>query len=279
MRYTISIILLCIVVLSCEQKSDQLSYRIYQFKKNDSLNGHISKIVSYNSDGLIAFEKQDDFISIKGWPTSDIETTHYYKDSLRVKTLKKYYDRLSIDSMRIEYIYNEKQQLIKRLNFEKYRPFKKDRTTSCLASEDDFEAEAIWKLSHTELFKYNEAGLKIERYIPEQKKFQNRFLFEYDNDGRIIKKSFLSEAELIEVVSYKYVDNGHTLISNSGRVGNDDYRFKKDEKGNSIEEQKKWDGKQIYRIERVYDDHDRVLVERGYNDKDELKITHKYSYE
>jgi len=272
------IIVLCFILFSCKEKSGKLNYEIFQIEKTDSLNGHISKIVKYNENGQIEYEKLIDFISNQGWARSDEEIMYFYKDSLLVKTLKKHFSVFQ-DSSRIEFFYNDKHQLVKRLNYLKYRPLKKDTLSGCIVFNEDFETISIWELTNSELFKYNKDGLQIERYIPENAEYQNRFLFEYDNNGKIIKESNLRENELIEVIVYEYVENGYNLISDSGRIGNDEYRYIKDKNGIILQEQKKWNGAQMYRIEKVYDGNNRIIVEKGYNNKDELIITHKYNYQ
>jgi len=273
----------------CQVKSD---FKIYQFFGNDSINGHISKIVKYNAKGQLVFEKLSDYKTSKYNGFSDVSTTNFYKDTLLIKTLKAYPRGIVKDSVRIEFIYNEQKQLIGKTYFDFKKRLKKDlEFGDCLIDSTDYQPEPTWEVYSKIKFTYNKQGQKIEYYAPEYHwDSQNRYLYFYDNKDRIIKESSLNHDEIVWLKYYSYVENGYDYILDwDGKFEIEtiadwpykyEVRFKNDSRGNKIEETaSKKDGSQDYRIVRTFDNSNRITSEKRYDSNDNIELTKIYIYE
>lgn len=273
------IYIIFIFFLSCNEKRNELDYQVFQFQKNDSINGYISKIVRYNNLGKIEFEKYNNHLYEGIFKSSNSEITHYYQDTLLVKSLIKYFEIYKRDSGRLEFYYNEKRQLVKKKDFLKVRLRKKDSYDGCIVDSTNFEKNPIWMLDHTEEYKYDNNNKVTEKYIPEHFKGQNRFVYQYDKQGRIINETSYREKELAQEKFYEYIDNGCNLTSKGSWTGYEEYRYKTNENRKIIQETKKWRDKQQYRIEYKYDNKNRIKSEKYYNENDEIELTYIYLYE
>lgn len=273
----------------CQVKSD---FKVYQFFGNDSINGHISKIVKYNNKGQLVFEKLTNYKTSKYNGFSDVTETHFYIDTLLTKTLRAYPRGILYDSTRTEFIYNRQKQLIGKTYFDFKKRLKKDlEFGDCLIDTTDFHPKPTWEIYSKIKLKYNKQGQKIEYYAPEYHwDSQNRYLYQYDNIGRLIKETSLDNDEIFWDKYFFYVKNGFDYYYNrdSKKIINNksdcpyyySFREYKDDNGNIIlETDSKKDGSQDYRIERVFDKENRILSEKRYDSKNEKELTKIYIYE
>ena len=96
---------------SCQEKYS--GYKVIQFEGNKKQNSQVVKEVSLNENGQVQFEKYSGFKTSKYNSFVDVEITNFYKDTLLIETLKYYPNSFNADSARIEYTYNDKNQLIR----------------------------------------------------------------------------------------------------------------------------------------------------------------------
>lgn len=279
MKKLIFLIIISTFLTSCHNKKNELNFEVFQFQDKDSTKGHFSKSVKFNENGQIIFEKLNDYFDNGIFRTSDEEINYYYRDKLLIQILAKFLNSYHQDSSRTEYFYNEKNLLMKKINFLKVRLRKNDGYEGCLVDSSSFEKEPKWILDYTEIYKYDKKDRLIEKYIPEHFKGQNRFEYEYDTLNRIIKETSYNEQNLVQEKKYEYKIDGYNLVSKGGWTGNEQFSFIKNENGKILQELKKWEGVQQYRIEKKYDIKNRIIIEKFYNEKDELELTHIYKYE
>ena len=284
----LTLILTTSLVMS-QVKSD---YKVYQFFANDSLNGHFSKIVKYNSKGLIKYEERIGYKTSKYDGFVDIRETYFYDDTLIIKTLLEYPKGIIADSGRVKYKYDTENRLIKKTHYNyKKRLLKELEFGDCLIDSTDFEKEATWAIRSEISFKYDSNGQKSEFYAPEfHWDSQNHYKYYYDEENRIVQETSLNHDELVWHKYYSYVDNGYdyiidwdgeykikTLSDWPHRYG---IRYKLDKKGNKIEEKKlSKDGSQKYRVVRTFDKSSRITSEKRFDSKDNIELTKIYYYE
>ena len=274
-----------------QEKKD---YKVYQFEQNDSLNGHISKIVRYNKNGLKSYEELVDYKVSKLSGFSDYIDNYFYNDTLLIKTQTTYNN--SERKAETTFEYNSDNQLIKETVSSYERRLKEDLKKGieygdCIIEEEDYEKNPSWKIETEKFFKYNSKGQLIETYAPEKSQSrQNRYLYRYNYDGLIEKVTSLENDEVIweefrenfENGNYDYIrlwSNDFTFRNVCRSVGKK--RFKYDNRNNLIEKSRP-DETGILGIVKTkfyYDDNDVLIKQERYNTKDELEITHIYIYE
>jgi len=280
MKNLIKIIIVLVFLIGCRnqtRQSNKLNYKIFQYKEKDSLNGHISKIVKFNNKHLISYEKYIDYFEDGCFRTEDKEITYNYKDTLLISEITKYTINFRQDSSRVDYLYNDKGALVKKIYNKHYRPFKKGRPDGCLVDSSDFEPKLKWGMDYTEYYKFKNKKI-VEKRIPNFVRSEIKYQYEYDKKERIIKEIYYFGDELVSEKKYEYIENGYNLSSKGNWNGFEKYRFIKDRKGNIIQERKEWKKKQIYRIEKKYDIKNRIILEQRYDDENKLELTYKYIY-
>jgi len=280
MKNKIKIIIIFIFLVGCRNQilqSNKLNYKVFQYKENDSLNGHISKIVKFNNKHLISYEKYIDYFEDGYFRTGDKVITYNYKDTLLINEIIKYTNSFKQDSSKIDYLYNNKGTLQKKIYNIHYRSFKKEIPNGCLVDSSDFEPKAKWKIDHTEYYKFKNKKI-VEKRIPNFMESEIKYQYKYDKKERILKEIYYLGDELVSEKKYEYTEKGYNLTSKGNWNGIEKYRFIRDHKGNIIQETKEWRKKQMYRIERRYDIKNRIILEQHYDDKNKLKLTNKYIY-
>ncbi len=289
MKNLLILLLLTTSIVSCQEKYS--NYKVIQFEGNEKQNSQIVKEVNLNENGQIRFEKYSGFKTSKYNSFVDVEIMNFYKDTLIVKTLKYYPNSIDADSARIEYTYNDKNQLIQRKHFDFKKRLKKTlEFGDCLIDSTDYEPYPTWKIKSNITFKYDKKGQKIEYYAPEiHWDRQNHYFYEYDVKGNLIKETSLEDDELIWEKHFSFVSNGYDFFYNRDAettIKNKsdwpyyyEVRFKKDSQGNVIEESKtRKDGTLDYRIEKEYKNN-RIIKEQRFNQNNELELTKIYKYE
>ncbi len=289
MKKLLIVLLLISSYASCQEKKND--YKIIQFEGNDNQNSQVVKEVKLNENMQVFFEKYSGFKTSKYNSFSDVEITNYYEDKLLVKTTKYYPNSIDADSARIEYKYNAKSQLIERRHFDFKKRLKKTiEFGDCLIDSIDYEPYPTWKLESSISFKYDNKGRKIEYYAPEiHWDSQNHYFYEYDEQDNLIKETSLNNDELIWEKYFSFVYNGYDYFYNRDAdvtIKNKSewpyyykVRFKKDSKGNIIEETKtRKDGTLDYRIEKEYENN-QIVKEQRFNRNNELELTKIYKYD
>jgi hypothetical protein len=289
MKKTILILLLCFInyVSFSQQKRN---YKIYQFAENDSINGHISKIVKFNNENLVIYEETIDFKFSRLSAITDYVENNYYKDSLLIKTETSY--RNSIKKQIVEFDYNNKNYLEKKIvkSYET-RLKKNEKHEDCLLDDEDFEKKPTWKIITEEKLIYNSRGQKTEKIVDE-KEFnrKKKYLYFYNYDGLLTKIKLLEDDEIIweefrecfEKGNYDYIrlwKNEYTFKDICRSIGK--IRFVYDEK-NLLIEMTKPDETGIrgnVKIQNYYNQNNELIKQERYNTENKLEITHLYLYE
>jgi len=292
MKKTILIIsfLLVTFIAFSQQKRN---YKIFQFAENDSLNGHICKIVKFNERGLKSYEESIDYKFSKLVGRTDYIDKYYYKDTLitRIET-----NRGEIYKSVTKLSYNNKNQLVKTKISDFETRLKKNikkgiEFGDCIIEDDDFEKNPSWKTYKIEFIKYDSKGRKIETYIPENFDIsQNRYLYSYNYDGLLEKITSLENNEIIweefrenfENGNYDYIRlwkneyNFKELCRSVGKV-----RFFYNDK-NLLIESTKPDETGIrgdVKVKYYYNEKNELIKEERYSTENILEITHLYLYE
>ena len=198
---------------SCQEKS--FDYKIIQYEGTDSLNTKIVKKVNFNSDSLIIYEEYRGYKSDNANSTSDVNITNFYNDTLLVKTLK-YYPRtpLRSDSTRMEFYYNDKNLLTKRIVYKYERVLKKGLNFKDNLDADDFEKEHQWLLSSETFYSYDSLGRKTEYNAPEKHwSSQNRYTWKYNQQNQITEYNSLNDDRIIWSKKYEYGQNQYKCVS------------------------------------------------------------------
>lgn len=289
-NFSIIFILTSLFSIAQEKKD----FKIYQFEKSDSINGHISKIVKYDTNGLKTYEELIDYKVSKLSGFSDYKDNYYYNDTLLIKTVTTYNN--SENKAETNFKYNSNNQLIKETFSSYERRLKKDLKKGfaygdCNIEEEDYEKNPNWEIETEKYFKYNSKGQLTETYAPEKSESsQNRYLYRYNYDGQIEKITSLENDEVIweefrenfENGNYDYIRlwaNDFTFKNVCRSVGAKRYKY---DKNNNLIEKSKPDETGIRGIVKTrfyYDDNDILIKQERYNTEDELEITHIYIYE
>lgn len=280
-------------LLSFSQEKN--NFRIYQFEQNDSLKGHISKIVKYNSDGLKSYEELTNYKISKLSAISDYIDNYFYNDTLLVRIDKTF--KNSENKAKTIFDYNSDNQLIKETISTYERRLKRknkkifDDDDDCMIDEEDYEKKPSWKIIMEKYFKYNSKRQLIESYAPEKSESrQNRYLYRYNFDDEIEKVTSLENDEIIweefrenfENGNYDYIrlwSNKFTFKNVCRSIGAIKYKY--DDRNNLIESSKPDEtGIRGYVTTKYYyNDNNSILKKERYNTKNELEVTHVYIYE
>ncbi|WP_299112196.1 hypothetical protein [uncultured Winogradskyella sp.] len=245
----LTLVLFALILFSCQNNS--FDYKVIQYKGTDSLNANETKEVKFNEIGLVKSEIYRGYKTDVANGTSDVNTTYLYNDTLLIETLNHYPNNpkgICCDSSKTEFFYNSIKQLEKRKHYNYQKRLKKNIEFKDVITSEDYEPEPTWKLSAELEFKYNDKGQKTERHSPIiHWDSQNRFLWEYYDDGKIKQEKSLDHNRIIWIKDYEYNDNGYhytltwydyhgkpkkTMSEYFGRL----YEFLVDSNGNEIEE-------------------------------------------
>ncbi|WP_157364926.1 hypothetical protein [Winogradskyella endarachnes] len=283
---------------SCQEKS--FNYKILQYEGTDSLNTKVVKKVKFNSDSLVIYEEYRGYKSDNANSTSDVNTTYIYKDTLLTKTIK-YRPNLKgvcCDSSKMEFFYNNKNLLEKRIAYDYRRILKKGMPFKDNLTSDDFEKERQWKLSSETFYSYDNLGRKIEYNAPEKHwSSQNRYVWTYDNQNRIKEEKSFDQERLIwtkfyeyQKNSYKYTMTWYDYEGNPRHLKDKskswEYRpqkiceYKLNDNGQELEELATTEtGEFISKLITEYDIKNRIAKTTKYLEKDKPIMTHIYVYE
>ena len=283
---------------SCQEKS--FDYKILQYEGIDSLNTKIVKKVKFNSDSLVIYEEYRGYKSDNANSISDVNTTYIYKDTLLTKTIN-YRPNLKgicCDSSKMEFFYNNKNLLERRIAYDYKRVLKKGTPFKDNLNSDDFEKERQWELSSETFYSYDNLGRKIEYNAPEKHwSSQNRFVWTYDNQNRIQEEKSFDEDRLIWTKFYEYQENSYkytmTWYDYEGnprhlkdKSKSWEYRpqkiceYKLNEIGQELEELATTEtGEFISKLITVYDEKNRIAKTTKYLEENKPIMTHIYIYE
>lgn len=276
------------------------NYKVFQFMGKDSLNGHISKIVKFNELGKKIYEKLIDFKSSKVDGIVDYEAKYFYKDTLLIKE-EHSYNELGTKKSETTFKYNVNNLLV----FEEDKTFERRLKKNikkgieygdCTLEKSDYEKNPTWEISAQIYYKYNSKNQLIEKTAPKYYwDNQNRYLYEYDQNGKLIREISLHNDEELYDEHFEHFDNCYDYflkwhddesLKNLKIVSRKDwpYFYKvcdyKDEKGNLIKHtETDKEGNIEFEIKNYYNSKNELIKEERYNEKGELEITHNYIYE
>jgi hypothetical protein len=232
---------LIVLVSSTIFAQNSNDYKVVQFKGNDSINGYVSKIVRFNDNGQVIYEETKDFMFSRLSGLVDNRDTFFYRDTLLIKKKTEYPQ--SENKNEITYKYNANNQLIKETHksFEK-RLKKRKIDDGCLIEDNDFK-RASWKITSQLNYKYNSSGKVIESYSPKVHwNEQNRYLYEYDENGKTSKIRSLHNDEIIYTEirfnnenGYDYCRIWHEDETNKDCIKKSQVKFKLNNHGKVIE--------------------------------------------
>lgn len=290
MKNYLTLLICMISLLSC--KKDKVDYMVYQYEGLDSLNGHIAKEIHFNEDGLVKFEKVSGFKETKYIGNEDVEITHFYKDTLRIKTLQSSQNSIIADSTRIEYKYDSKNHLIQKSYYDYKKRIKRNKQLrECNHDSTDFESKSSWALLSRVNFKYDEKGRRTEYYAENiHWDSQNHYYYEYDSYDRLVKEISLNHEEFIWENHYDYKLDGYDFYQNQDSTkkieSKKDWphfkkiRYVRDNFGNILEETEIGEfGTLEHRIIRKYNKNNRISKEERFNGQNNLVLTNIYKYE
>lgn len=192
-----------------------ISYKKYYFHGKDSSELNLQKITEYYSNNQIASESH---LLTSSFTEKGRKIFYDYKDSLLVQK-RTVNDKK--DSIKVIYLYNKKNQLVKRKHFtfkKRFRPEiieKQKESSDWLGSENDYEKNRSWdKISEID-FSYDSIGRKIEYYAPDLHwDSQNKYKWFYDAKGDISIKQSWNNDKLIWTENYSYTNNGYSYTRN-----------------------------------------------------------------
>lgn len=224
--------------------SQKRNFQIFQFQNNDSLKGHISKIVKFNEKGLKVYEELNGFKISTAEGIEDYMEHYFYKDTLMMKSETTYKNS---DEKRITLNSYNKKNLLEKQEFRSFeRRARKDVKKGfgfgkCIITGDDYEKTPSWKTISKIHYRYNSKNQKIEYFAPEAHwNSQNRYKYEYDSLGRKSKIISLENDTVLyeESISYKDGFEEHNLVWIKNKDFEPHHYFiyiKKDSNNNSIE--------------------------------------------
>ena len=267
------------------------NYKIYQFTENDSLHGHISKIVKFNNKGQKIFEELIDFKSSRAYGMSDYIENYFYQDTLLIKVEESF--RNSISKRTTDYQYNSSNQLVEKefKSFEKRLKKRTKRNQTCIITEKDYYKNPTWKIESQIFYTYNSKNQQIEYYAPKYHwNSQNRYTYEYDENGKLSKEASFNHNKIIwekyienRINGYDYITNWDTEFNIESREDWPYYyevRFYKDSNNNIIKQtETDKNGNLEFEIRKKYNNLNEIIKEERYNGDGKLEITHNYIYE
>lgn len=297
MNKILILLLLFSQFFSCQEKS--FNYKILQYEGIDSLNAKVVKEVRFNSDSLVIYEEYRGYKTDQANGTSDVNITRLYRDTLLVKEIKFYPEiPLRCDSSTIDYYYNDRNLLIRRVAYNFERVLKKGLPIKDVLTQDDFEKERQWKMSSETFYSYDSIDRKIEYNAPKKHwSSQNKYLWSYDSQNRVKEEMSFDDDRLIWTKNYEYQDDSYKYTMTwYDYQGNPEhlkdksksreftpqkiYEYKLNSKGQELEEYVTAEnGKFISKLTTEYDDQNRISKTTKYLEQSKPIMTHIYIYE
>lgn len=285
-------LIILLFFISCFSFSQQKrNYKVFQFAENDSLHGHICKIVRFNDKGQKVFEELIDFKSSRVDGTSDYIENNFYQDTLLIKIEES--GRNSERKRTVDYKYksNNQLELVEFKTLERRLKKKSERNQTCIITDKDYDKSSSWEIQSQIFYKYNSKNQKIEFYAPKYHwDSQNRYVYEYHEDGKLSKETSLNHDEIIyekyfvnHINGYDYIMNWENEFKIESRKDWPHYyevRFYKDSNNNIIKQtETDKNGNLAFEIRKFYNNQNQIIKEERYNGDGKLEITHKYLYE
>lgn len=283
------IFFLTFIMISTLNYSQKRNFQIYQFEKKDSLNGHISKIVKFNENGLKIYEELNDFKTSSVDGVEDYVEHYFYRDTLIIKSETTYRNS---DEKRLKINYYNKNNLLETQEFKSFeRRIRKDVKKGfgigdCIITEDDYEKTPSWETVSKIHYSYNFKNQRIEYYAPDiHWSSQNRYKYEYDNEGRKSKIISLENNIVLyeESISYKDGLEEHNLVWMKNKDFEPHHYFIstiKNSTNNRVEiRQNNADGTLEYIIIKSYDSNNQIISEKRFDSDGNLEITYVYQYQ
>ena len=271
---------------------------IVQYGGEDSSKAKTTKVITYDKQGRVTSETYNGFKESSSIGTSDVTHFYYYRDSLLSRRGSIY---PSGDSSKIIYEYDKRGFLNREIHSDFEKRIRNDvdkglgRPGGCIITEEDYEKERTWKKTSIINFTYDKQGNKLEYYAPKiHWGSQNRYIWVYDDQNRIIEHSSFEDSRLIwkEVFSYSdfsykfirtwYDHNGQPqhLKEKSWEYWQQyTFTYKLDNEGRQIEEiVSNEKGEVTSRTTTEYNEFGMVSMTIKYNKENEPDMTHIYKY-
>ena len=279
------LLLLSFTIAISQIRSD---FNVFQFLGNDSIDGHVSRIVKFNSNGQIRYEELIDYKTSRYGGFADKRETHFYNDTLLVKTLREYPKQVIADSGRIEYKYNDRNKLIQKTNYDYQKRLKRElEFGDCLIDSSYYHSKPTWQIKSIFNFEYDSLGRKIAYYTSDKYPYTHfNYRFQYNKKNNLIKETSLDDQGISWGKFYSHKFNGYDYyyvrdtLSTYNNVKRFIYKYRKtkDLDGNIITEYtSNRNPYQEFRIERVFDNFNRVISEKRYDGNNRLELS-KYFY-
>ena len=280
------------IILTDEAYSSCLTY----YHRGNSKSGKLSRVIYFDKNGR---EKKIIYIDFDSYVPATI--VNIYDSNGRKK--EEYYldDDLNIKWTSLQkrlFEYGENDSVARIITFEFTRRMKKGIVRGlgspggCIVRRSDFEKKKTWALKYVWNKIYNKEGRLADhaRSYPERG-YQGRYLYKYDDRGKLIEERSLTEGHIYYIDTYKYEDSAfeHTLsvYERDGTITKNSkgitrftlHRCKVDRFNNLIEDRVTNEDGPAYRERYYYDEKNRIIRHEFYNSADKLlwHYIHRYA--
>jgi hypothetical protein len=278
-----------------------LNYEVYgtcstYYHSAGKKRGQLARVIGYDKNGLekkityIDYESHVPATVVNIYDSSGLKKEEYYLDEdLNIKWT-------SLHKRLFEYGENGKVARI--ITFEFTRRMKKGivrglgTTGGCIVRPSDYEKKKTWALKFVWNHVYDKEGRLTDyaRSYPEHG-YQGRYLYKYDDRGRMTEESSLTEGHIFYLDKYKYDDSvyEHTLTTyeRDGTIAKNSkglakftlHKCKVDRFNNLIEDRVINEDGPAYRERYYYDEKNRIIRHEFYNSTDKLSwfYVHRYA--
>ncbi|OQP66460.1 hypothetical protein A3860_13290 [Niastella vici] len=279
-----------------------LNYEVYNtcttnyFYAKDTTKGTLSRLVYYDKDGREKstayqfYESRIPATSLCMYDKDGRKTEEYYRIDEK--------GRLSSFTKTI-FEYNESGKLARTIAFDFMRRMKEGivrglgTSGGCIVSDEDYEPKRSWALNTVWNYVYDKEGNLIEKFrsFPRDM-YQDRYLYKYDNRGRLIEERSFSQGHLYYVESYQYYDGGYeytrVLYDEDGTRAKqwndsletiDTFRYAVDRFNNQLEEKIiEEGGRLVSRDRNYYDKKNRIIRKEIYDEDGKLLGFYAHQY-
>ena len=207
----------------------------------------------------------------------------YENNKLIIST--SYFETFQNGEVQKSFFYYNDSLLVRVESFDLKRRLKSDvdkgfgRPGGCIIMPEDYEKEPTWQVNQIVLYQYDSLGRLILRYSPIFQNSQNRFEYQYNEDGNLIVEKSLDESTPIYTINYQYKEN--QTISNL-QWDNENWRgtiqiktfdkFGNLIKKSTIKNDEEWIEIYEYNVEN------KLIRFSAYNSDGEIGLTHIYKY-
>ncbi len=248
----IKLIIVLLFPLSLVAQIDYKECLVIQTNTQDTTIRHTSLIQRYDGNGNLKYEKYQDYKTDFQNGRMDGEYHYQYRDNLLIENKFVEKSRLDdeFDTTKTIFIYTD--GLLTKEKTYKYTSRLKGAFRGCEPKYPQDYLPKSWLLIGDKNFYYNENRKLIEEFAPDTfNTSQNRYIYKYDEFGKLIKKLSLEGERLIWTESYVYKNNLEIMTrvwEHKGKV-------------------EVWTNPLLVRFDRYLDDKGNLMREECYYDK------------